>query len=1098
MLNFLRSLNIQFDASEPERIAHYLPTAKSMKLLESLLGLEKERAILVSAPYGSGKSIAGVYALHLLENTSGSREVLKKIASRLPKTTSAELRDWIIGRTRKSKQTSLVLAVSGGQENLEQALIDATCESLKRIGLGKKVFGFRKTCQGNDALKILESVKVLAQREKSLKITQVVILWDEFGRHLERLISQGCAEELDSIQEIAEFASRQLKVPFVFSIFLHQGFARYGRDLPPGSKREWKKIEGRFKQLSYIEDSKEMYRLLAELFSLKHSAKVRPSKASLKNAAQRLLTSGFFATFNQTELAEMLHLAYPLDGAALFALPGISARLGQNERTLFTFLNEVDATRGVSPSAVYDYFSTLMQSDTEVGGAHRLWLETESTLAKVEEGSKEAEVIKSLSVLALSSAGDRFKVSKKALEVSLAFYADECQHADVIESLMARKLLLYRENSGTVSLWHGTDIDIRGRAAAIQEEFSMAFSLPDYLNSSFSLSPVKPIAYNSTRHIRRYFEREYMTSFDLQELLNKDLFRIDRTFLPLDSDGKIVYVIPGEDEDLQSIRTMVSEAVKRGQDGIERLIFVVPNTVRLLRSAALNVFSLRELEKDKQFLSSDPLADAEIQQMLTDALDSLSRELEKVAYPCGLSTWLYKESWNTISSEQELDSFLTKICEEVFPLTPVIRSEVAVRKKTSGTITNSRKKLLLAMLNRYGMERFGIKGDFPDASMFGSVLLRTGLYREDTLGAWRFCDPKEVLDPRVKAVWGEIKDFFTKEKTTGKDCALLVNCLLAPPYGLRAGLLPILVCAGFKAFARTTSLQRGRDFIPDVMPSDIEELCKEPSRFQLKVLHLEKEQTEYLRVICKVFSNVSCTVVEDDLLRKSFDRLKLWLMELPEAAKKTRRLSEFSLAARALIERETDPVSLLLDKLPSAVPDERAWEEFKNEIEEVINGYYEGAKVELRKAFQFSARDTLRESLMAWATAVEPLLLLEEIRNLPIVSTAKNSYSSDDDLVNAISSGLIRSAISKWSDVSLAEYSSELRRVVSQVEQSIIDRDIGDNKEGGEQLKNIYSRQLGGLIDKFRLVANETEIAILINEILRTKDGKFDRSAQQH
>ncbi|SVC67986.1 uncharacterized protein METZ01_LOCUS320840, partial [marine metagenome] len=40
----MRSINIEFDAEYPERIEHFFPTTKSIRLLKSILGHEQERA----------------------------------------------------------------------------------------------------------------------------------------------------------------------------------------------------------------------------------------------------------------------------------------------------------------------------------------------------------------------------------------------------------------------------------------------------------------------------------------------------------------------------------------------------------------------------------------------------------------------------------------------------------------------------------------------------------------------------------------------------------------------------------------------------------------------------------------------------------------------------------------------------------------------------------------------------------------------------------------------------------------------------------------------------------------------------------------------
>ena len=80
---FLRSINIQYDAEYPNRIAHYQPTAKSVPLIKSLLGFEQDRAFFVVAPYGTGKSITATYLLHLVENRPDAGETLSAIEDKL-------------------------------------------------------------------------------------------------------------------------------------------------------------------------------------------------------------------------------------------------------------------------------------------------------------------------------------------------------------------------------------------------------------------------------------------------------------------------------------------------------------------------------------------------------------------------------------------------------------------------------------------------------------------------------------------------------------------------------------------------------------------------------------------------------------------------------------------------------------------------------------------------------------------------------------------------------------------------------------------------------------------------------------------------------
>ena len=133
---FLRSINIQYDAEYPDRIAHYQPTAKSVPLIKSLLGFEQDRAFFVVAPYGTGKSITATYLLHLVENRSDASETLSVIEDKL-EVVSPDLSKFSKER-RKGKGKGLVLALQGYCENLGESLKGAALEGMGRLKLGRQ------------------------------------------------------------------------------------------------------------------------------------------------------------------------------------------------------------------------------------------------------------------------------------------------------------------------------------------------------------------------------------------------------------------------------------------------------------------------------------------------------------------------------------------------------------------------------------------------------------------------------------------------------------------------------------------------------------------------------------------------------------------------------------------------------------------------------------------------------------------------------------------------------------------------------------------------------------------------------------------------
>ena len=107
------------------------------------------------------------------------------------------------------------------------------------------------------------------------------------------------------------------------------------KKLPTGAKKEWKKIEGRFQAIDYIEDSKEVYRLLSEIVSSKKPNLEAPTQTKIKEVVKVKLISQWKtlpgATYRPSQKS------WPLNPIGLELLPKISGRISQNERTLLRF-----------------------------------------------------------------------------------------------------------------------------------------------------------------------------------------------------------------------------------------------------------------------------------------------------------------------------------------------------------------------------------------------------------------------------------------------------------------------------------------------------------------------------------------------------------------------------------------------------------------------------------------------------------------------------------------------------------------------------------------------------------------------------------------
>lgn len=1094
---FLRSINVALDAGDAGRIAHFFPTAKSVDLIEKLLGQTEGREFLVTAPYGSGKSLASTFALQLVENRGKGATILSEIASRMSEVSAASSKAAI--QRIESGEQGLGLALEGAIESLPLAIANAAIASLKRLGKKSATYPVAEISEKSSLEDVMVALRDSAEKASA---DRVVIYWDEFGRHLEYLVSEGLTGNLHDLQTLAERVSRQKKIPTVLSLFLHQGFMHYGKKLPSGAKREWKKIEGRFQTLDYIEDSKEIYRLLGEIVSSRSPDLQSPSQAKIASSAKTLKAQGMWTNFSIKELTEIFKRAWPLSPSTLALLPKIAARVSQNERTLFTFLFTLDLEKEITPSVLYDFFSDQMRTDSEAGGTFRQWLETESALSKAQTTAEE-EALKTCCLMSLGSSGQRYRVNFDQVVSACASYGSRAEAETTIENLVARKLLLHRKHSDEVSIWHGADLDLRTKLEDEKQRLSAVFNLNQFLLRECLPPCWRPREHNDTFGVRRYFESVYFRAQDFLDHLNV----IRPEVLELDStvDGRVCYLLGETADEIAQARKAINLTSKTKDSVNKRIVFAIPSEPLQIRDAATEVAALSSMERDSGLIESDPLVLPEIKQMLDDARLHLTKLVDKLVVPSASGTdWVYCGQDFEIESVRQLEIFLSAITGKSYPDTPVIQNELIVKKKPTPVMINSRKKALLALLERTGKEGLGITGNFPDAAIFRTVLLNTGLYAPFSDG-WGFTKPSAIEDPGLSKVWALIEDFFRDPCPEGRSPQELFDTLQAPPFGVRAGVLPILFAAGLKAFAVSTSLLKDGEYIADVLPSVIETICKQPERFRVKVLALDSDTVSYLEELRHLFCQQKHLGDESDLIRKTFEALQAWLRQLPEAVRESRQLSKPAKDLRNALLRSNDPVFLLLTRIPQIFEDEsgpqlqKSVAEAKTEIESVTVKYRETAAKFLRRALQVPDSDkrTTREAAHDWAKSFSKFISKSH-PDYVILMRMQFDYEGDAQLIDSLSDlpKLSSSSVSRWGDGDVDNFSTTLSESIRSVEDFAFGKDVSSLKPSKTESKgmiNLIQSRIEEALQKLKDVGGEELAADFLESLGKATKEKGKR-----
>ena len=239
-----KSINIQSDIESPNRLMHYYPTAKTMSLIQAILLGEKTAVNFIVAPYGSGKSLASSIAALFVSNNKENKQYLDELAKKF-QGFDTELSYFSSNRSQSGLRGKAVVLYG-----FEGDLLGRICDEF--------------SVEKNEKLSFLEQLDLLKNKCFS-EYDRVAFIWDEFGRHLERLVDTGQSYYLDQLQTLAEWCSRQQKTLCTFNVLMHQAMTTYSSRLTQSLNNEWKKVGGRFNTIRFVDRSKDVYLLLANM-----------------------------------------------------------------------------------------------------------------------------------------------------------------------------------------------------------------------------------------------------------------------------------------------------------------------------------------------------------------------------------------------------------------------------------------------------------------------------------------------------------------------------------------------------------------------------------------------------------------------------------------------------------------------------------------------------------------------------------------------------------------------------------------------------------------------------------------------------------------
>ena len=199
--------------------------------------------------------------------------------------------------------------------------------------------------------------------------------------------------------------------------------------------------------------------------------------------------------------------------------------------------------------------------------------------------------------------------------------------------------------------------------------------------------------------------------------------------------------------------------------------------------------------------------------------------------------------------------------------------------------------------------------------------------------------------------------------------------LLAPPYGVKAGVLPILWLAAYLVNEHEVALYEERRYIPGFTVEMLERFVKRPDLFSVQRFRIEGMRASIFKQYKEVVNGGKAPETVLDVARP----LAAFMGSLPEYTQKTKvGISKKALAVRHAFNLAKSPEQLVFEGLPKALGFKRL--ESANEVE--ISKFSEQLTEVLRELKQAHAnlQTSMREEI-ASALGLNPQIALEEFRS---------------------------------------------------------------------------------------------------------------------
>lgn len=714
-------------------------------------------------------------------------------------------------------------------------------------------------------------ISVVDALVEQTKYTGINIVFDEFSKFLESNLEKSQMYNLKIIQDLAEAASRSGRKQIHFTCITHKDILEYS------TSDSFKTVEGRFSKIYFVASSEQNYELISNAIVKKNGYEkfIKDNKKEFEKIISIAAMANVFRELKGEAFEQkVVYGCFPLAPLTVYSLLKVSELVGQNERTLFTFLANhgkntlsefIEKERGclelVTTDAIYDYFEELFKKEVFNAPVHSCWAKADSAIRQLTDVNQ-IKIVKAIALINMIKDG---LVKPVPTFIKAALLLDD-NTFDVASQELQRKHILSQRDSSEFVMLTANGVDVQKNITNQIESKAIKVSVCQELNQRWDWGYIIPHEHNDKNCILRCFKRVFIDAEvfcrykNAQQIL--DEFPYDGVLIYIvDCDGMYRDAVVEKITSFKKYPQIVLALSKEpfgGGDILKKLV-----AAEQLKEQAIK-------NKDEHYLEEIEYFEEDLQKQVVSLVDRLYSPSSKN------SKYINTNGPLSVGRQALLNQRISSICDDVYRKTPIINNEMVNKRVLNAQNLKGRDIVVSWLLNHSDdsiipcMDGFG-----PEVSIFKSVFKSTGLDSQRTANS-----------EGINEVLAVIKKFIADSENEKQCFSTLYDKLLSKPYGMRRGVIPLFVAYAMRPFKENVVLYHSGKEV-ELSASILSGLNDMPSKYELLLESGTQEKETYLDEIEGIFGDyIDNKIGSANRIYSVMRCIQNWYRALPEYTKK--------------------------------------------------------------------------------------------------------------------------------------------------------------------------------------------------------------------